>query len=97
MIRASTPVSADGNSIQLPLLYSPPRSTGSFFHVMRNRLAGSTSHKPDVLEPLLDLLRHALRIAHLGERRQQNLPLAKALNGPRQDFFVNLHRSFFQS
>ena len=39
----------------------------------------------DVFEPLLDLLRHRLRIAHLGERRQQNLPLAKALDRPRQE------------
>src|SRR6476660_3501627 len=46
MTRASTPVSADGNSIQFPLLYKPPHSTGSFFHVIRKRLTGSTSHKP---------------------------------------------------
>ena len=91
MIRVSTPVSAGGNSIQLPWLYSPPRSTGSFFQVMRNRLAGSTSHRPTFFSRCLILFRHAARIAHLGERRQQNLPLAKALDRPRQDFFVDLH------
>ena len=83
MIRVSTPVSSGGNSIQLPWLYSPPRSTGSFFHVMRNRLTGSTSHRPTFLQPPLDFLRHAARVAHLSERGQQNPPLAETLDRPR--------------
>ena len=45
-ILASTPVSSEGNSIQLPSTNPPPRSTASLCQVMRKRLAGSMSHRP---------------------------------------------------
>jgi hypothetical protein len=53
MMRAGTPVSEDGSSTQLTPSNPPPDATGSFFHVMRKRLAESTSHRPTFFSRVL--------------------------------------------